>query len=475
MRALELTLVLLCAAFSIRVATASRNAGWVHAAEWLLAAVLLTQIVVEGWRWQMMPAYAATVLAVVATPVVLGLGVQALLWCEIASIGLLAASIVFCLVLPFVQPPVPHGPYAVGATALPVSVSRPPDAVEDELKAAPSVRLWYPAKTPVSDPSSRFLDFLQRRLSEGFQARPTLRYVADAPIAPGSTEFPVIVYFDGWPEDTINNVNLVVELVSHGFAVATVQYPARSPGTSDAADTRLREQLARDIVAYSSDQAFGRSVELNHARARIHAEDAIAVLNTLAALDSNSANAFVGAGAFAHRLDTQRAGTLGFSFGGAIACEASRLDPRIKAVVNLDGRHWGEVLYKGVERPYMLLGEVLPMPTLAELTSPKGYIRYEAILDQMDFPNFFANIRALGGVYIRITGTAHMNFTDIALRSPLHRFSQGGAINARRAQQIVQAYAVAFFSRYLLADKLGALQDPWPQFPEAQVQVWPGQ
>src|SRR5215475_4561399 len=130
MRALELILVLLCAAFSIRVATAGRHAGWVLAAQWLLAALLLTQIVVEGWRWQMMPAYAATVLAVAATPIVLALGAQALFWCQIASIGLLAASICFCLVLPFVQTPVPHGPFEVGVIVLPVSVSRPPEVVE---------------------------------------------------------------------------------------------------------------------------------------------------------------------------------------------------------------------------------------------------------------------------------------------------------------------------------------------------------
>lgn len=467
MRALELTLVLLCAAFTIRVASAGRAAGWMPAAQWLLAALLLTQIVVEGWRWQMMPAYAAIALAMAATPAAIALGAQALLWCAIANIGLLGASICSCLVLPFVQTPLPHGPFEVGVTTLPVSVSRPPEAVTDELKAAPFVRLWYPAKTPVIDWSSRLRAFLEQRFSDRLRARPVARATPDAAIAPGPTGLPVVVYFDGWPEDRINNINLVLELVSRGFAVATLQYPAKSHGTSEVADAHLRAELARDMVGYSSDAAFGRSVELNHARARIHAHDAVAVLNTLATLDSD------GSSVFAHRLNTERAGALGFSFGGGIAAEASRLDARIRAVVNMDGRHWADALYKGVDRPYMFIGEVLRMPTVADLTSAKGFIRYEAILDQVDFLNFFANIRAMGGVYVSIAGTAHMNFTDVPLRSPLRRFSGGGAINARRAQEIVQTYVVAFFSRYLLSEKTPSLEGPWPMFPEAQVQIWP--
>jgi dienelactone hydrolase len=300
--------------------------------------------------------------------------------------------------------------------------------------------------------------------------------VPDAPVA-GSvpsaagaatpTRFPVLVYFDGWPEDTINNTNLIVELVSHGFAVASVQYPAKAPGMTVAAEALLRAQLARQIVGYRSDTDFERSVRLNHARNRVHAQDAIAVLNALASLDADRSSRF------ANRLDTQRAGTFGFSFGGGIAAEASRLDPRIRAVFNMDGRHWGEALYKGVERPYMLITEELPMPTAADLASPIGMIRYEAKLDAIDFPNLEANLRAWGGIHIKVAGTAHMNFTDVPLRSPLRRLSEGGSIDARRAQRIIQTYAVEFFSRYLLATRSPALDSSWPRFPEAHLEVWP--
>jgi dienelactone hydrolase len=469
MRTLELILVLVCAACSIRLAGVGRSMSvqWVHGMQLLLAVVLLAQLVVEGWRAQMFPAYAAALLVMGGAPYLVGVGGQTLFASSMVSIALLAGSIVSCLVLPFVNHPLPHGPFKVGVTTVPVVVSRPPEATEAELKAGPLVRLWYPAAPSVPESqSARLKEFLRQRIAARFHAAPLARAVPDSAVASNTSRFPVVIYFDGWPEDQINNVNLIVELVSHGFAVASAQYPARPPGTSDAADASLRAALARDMVGYSSDAAFRRSVDLNNARARIHARDAISILDALAKLDAD------GSSRFAHRLDTQHAGTLGFSFGGALAGEASRLDPRIRAVVNMDGRHWGDVLYKGVERPYMLIGEVLPMPTAADLNSPKGYIRYEAMLDQVDFPNQEANMKALGGIHVTIAGTAHLNFTDLALRSPLRRFSDGGSIDARRAQQIIQTFVVEFFSRYLLAAQPPPLTTGWPQFPEVHVETW---
>jgi dienelactone hydrolase len=465
MRALELTLVLLCAACTIGLASAGRTIGMprVHGTRLLLAVVLVSQILLEGWRWQMFPAYAAALVIIAGAPYLLGIGAQGLFCAAIVNIGLLVTSTGACLVLPFIESPPPHGAFQVGITTIAVAVSRPPEAVLDEMKAQPLVKLWYPANADSQDSGS----FLARRMGEHFRATPRSWFVSEASPAHSSSKFPVIVYFDGWPEDEVHNVNLIVELVSHGFAIASVQYPARLPGTSPAADALLRAQLARDLVSYSSDEAFGRSVELNHQRARIHASDATAVLDALTALDNNAS------GRFAGRLNTQRAGTMGFSFGGGIAAEASRLDSRIKAVFNMDGRHWGESLYTGVNRPYLLITEDLPMPTRATLTSRNGLIRYEAILDQVDFPNLEANLRSLGGIHVVIFGAAHMNFTDVALRSPLRHFSEGGTIDARRAQRIVQTYAVEFFTRYLLSDLPPPLDAAWPKFPEAKLQAWP--
>jgi dienelactone hydrolase len=449
MRLLELILLLACAAFGIRSAALGRSSSisWIHGMQMLLAAVLIAQIVVEGWRWQMLPAYAATLL-VAATPSVLGLNALPLFCSAAASYGLLAVSVLSCLVFPFVQTAAVHGPFTVGLTTIPVTVQRPLDTAPNELQAQPRVQLWYPAQAQ-GQPGliSRFAE----RAAAQFRAVPAAPASVDAPVAQAGKTFPVVIYFDGWPEDKTQNITLIRELASRGFAVASVTYPG----------------IDRPMVDYSSEAGFEHSVQLDHARARLHAGDAIAVLDMLSTLAGKPGNRF------AQRLDTQHAAMLGFSFGGAVAAEASRLDPRIQAAVNLDGRHWADALEHGVAKPYLFICEELVMPTEADLASADPMTRYEARLDRVDYSQLDANLQARGGVRVTIVGAAHMNFTDIPLRSPLRRFNGGGSIDALRAREIINTYVVEFFSRYVAPRRPPPLDSPWPHFLEVRLESWP--
>jgi dienelactone hydrolase len=449
MRLFELILVLACAAVSIRLAGAGRaaGAGWVHGMQLLLAVVLIAQLMIEGWRWQVLPAYAATLLVAV-TPSVLGLSALTLFWSAAGASALLAVSVASCLVFPFVGPQSVHGPFAVGATPITVTVQRPSEIEPYELRAPPKVQLWYPTQ---AQGWPGLAAWLSQRLAARLHAEPPASAVADAPVAQADKKFPVLVYFDGWPEDKTQNIGLLRELVSRGFAVASVTYAG----------------IDRPIVDYSSEEGFQHSVQLDHARARLHAQDAVAILDTLSGFAAEPGNRF------AQRLDTQHAGTLGFSFGGGIAAEASRLDSRIRAAVNLDGRHWADALEHGVDKPYLYICEELIIPTEADLASSDPMVRYEARLDQVDYAQLAANLQARGGVRITIPGTSHMNFTDVPLRSPLRRFSAGGTIDARQAQQIIKTFVLEFFRRYAVPGQAPPLDSPWPHFPEARLESRP--
>ena len=465
MRLLELILVMSCAVCSIRLAGAARGA-WIHAVPVVLAVLVVAQVWVEGWRWQLFPAYTAVIITA-CTPLLLqSAGTQ--LWSSLASLALLAISIAACLVLPFVTPQTPDGPFRVGVITLaPNTVQRAKPgipaspgssapagvgtgAASGELSAVPLVHVWYPSE---ASPQRSLATWASRRIAAHLRAEATDATLPGAPIAAhGESRFPVIVYFDGWPENRIQNTNLIRALASRGFVVASVEYPTLTD---------------RPMVDYASEAAFRHSVQADHDRARAHAKDTVAILDALESLDRQPASEL------AHRLDTQHAGTLGFSFGGAIAAESSRLDPRIRAVVNMDGRHWGDSLEKGVERPYLFICEELAMPTAADLASSNPMIRYEALLDQTDYSRLDANLRALGGVRVTIPGTAHMNFTDVPLRSPLRRLSQGGTIDPREAQHVIQTYVIEFFTRYLRSGTPPGLDSPLPQLPGVRVQSWP--
>src|SRR6185369_11752027 len=69
-------------------------------------------------------------------------------------------------------------------------------------------------------------------------------------------------------------------------------------------------------------------------------------------------------GPFRGRLDLDRIGMLGWSFGGAAALETGRIDPRVKAAVNHDGGLYGGVWTQPTTAPFMLIhhGIVDPDP-----------------------------------------------------------------------------------------------------------------
>lgn len=451
MRPLETLLTLTCAAGLIRFASTGRadDSHWTLALQVLAVALLVVQVALEGWRWQMFPAYAA-VLFIAVAPVLPGLTATARFWSCGVSLGLLAASVTGCLVLPFQSPRAPSGPYAVGVADLQSDRVVLSDGAAEDFGSRPRVRLTYPARS--GDSSAHRRDCLKERLQAGLRAQPCPPYARDAALAGSSERFPVLIYFDGWPENRIQNTNLILELASRGFVVAAIDFP---------------ELPDIPMIGYRSEADFADTVRRNHERARAHAHIGAAVLDALARLDAQAGNRF------AHRLAVDRAGAIGFSFGGAIAAEASRVDPRIRAVVNMDGRHWGESLQRGVERPYLFLCEELAFPTPAELNSADPATRYEARLDQTDYSNLAANLLAHGGIRVTIAGMAHMNFTDVPLRSPLRRLSGGGTIDPQRAQFLVRTYVLEFFSRYLGSSGPGAQEAPFPRFPEVRVQVWP--
>jgi len=454
MRPIELFLTVVCTAVFVQMARGLRiqTNAWLRAA---LAVVLAIQLMAEGWRWQMAPAYVAMIVALGAMALSVPRNPRALFGGSIVNLGLLGLSVLICLVLPYRGSLWSSEVFELGVADLPVARVPLPAALEasgDD--GLPRVRLWYPSQPPM--PRSAWASWLKLRVANGFRAPSPELAIPAAPIVRSNNRFPVLLYFPGWPEDRLQNMALIRGLVGHGFVVASIQYPSRSRG-------------ARSMLDYASDAAFERTVELDNELVEAHARTGSGVLDALAVLDQGEPNS-----PFRNRLDLLRAGVFGFSFGGAVAAELSRIDGRIKAVVNMDGRHWAQALRHGVERPYLFIGEELPMPTAAELESSDAMTRYEARMDQADYSQLAANLRSNGGFRVTIVGTAHLNFTDRALRSPLRRLSGGGTIDARRALLILDSYVLDFFQSQLRGQPSALLAGGSRPFPEAQIQCWPG-
>jgi len=272
---------------------------------------------------------------------------------------------------------------------------------------------------------------------------------------------PILLYFPGWTGTEIDDVFLVSDLVSHGFIVVTVRYPTADEIAQ--AGFELRGEPA-GLMDFSSQRAFEHTLALGDAKVRARARDASDVLDRLNDLD-------VQQGPFAGRLDFDRVGIWGFSLGGAAAAQAARIDPRIKAVVNLDGWLFADAAMYGVRQPYLLMSDASPLPQPAALTAASPVVRYTAILDQGDYDRQVAGLKRHGGYFLTIDGTTHMSFTDTAARSRLRRLTGGGA---PRALTIVAAYLCGFFETHLLAEPSALFEQAPSPFPEAHLQAWPG-
>ncbi len=334
-------------------------------------------------------------------------------------------------------------------------------------KPRPIVQVWYPSQPASRDSGLRQLWGRVRRALRG---RKSNSAEFGAPIAPGSRRFPLIIYFPGWFGTRIENYGLLCELASHGFIVAGVTYPARLSGMSDAAHkSQIRElgsfpvytslEVYRSLIAYSTD------------RVRFRARDASWLVDALLRIDAGSRDTM-----FTHRVDMTQIGIVGFSLGGAVAAETATMDPRIRAAVNVDGRHWGTGLHEGVKQPYLFIGEELLVPTQQELTASDPNTRYNAEADKFDYAQLALNLRRNGGIQVTVQNATHMDFTDDGsvggLRRLLRPTLHHKRIHPARVLAILNACVLAFLQKHLTTQPTPLLTEAGSKFPEVRVDDW---
>lgn len=437
--------------------------------------LILLHLLFEGWRKPI--AFAALAMLVLSLlPIVLavlklpGDSLVARLGLVLAAL-LLTASTVTNWLRPAVQYPKPGGEYPViGQITFPVLGTSPPGDVPtpEELRHPPPLlRLWYPAAAP-----ARLRLFDPAYLAERWAAFGQRGAQLPAPAVPGapprnlSSPAPLLFYFPGWPGVAIESAALVRELVSHGYYVATVEYPGRQDGMSDARWRALKTELERNFY-YGSEASYLELVEVSKERVRSRANDASAALNRLAEFAAAPNQPFTG------RFDASRAGFIGFSLGGAVAVQAANQDPRFITAINLDGRMWAEGRADGANKPMLMINEELAPIESALLSASDPDTRYNAIEDQADGDALLRNLARHGGQHVMIAGTRHFNFADLCLTSPLDRIALRGPIDPLRGYEILYAYVLAWFDRALRGTSSPLLDTDQSPYPEVTVRHWP--
>ena len=409
MRPIEvLTLLALLFSLLAHLIPRSRRPRWLSRLPALAALVVVIHLAVEGYRWQMVPAYVLAAILVLGMvlrergPVQLQnstpsrmrriLGILGAIAGFIVGLTMLALAGVLSAALPVFTLSEPTGPYAIGTQYyLWTDTSRPDDytSASDDFREV-SVQIWYPAELSGHE---KPIPYMRRDAAQAFSSSANLpaflfehfglvrtHAYLDADVARIGAPFPVITYS---PSGLMSgHMALFEELASHGYVVVCIGHPYWNPfvyGPSGEAlplDGKNEQYQAWWAEAHSSsvvnamadvtvatvtadqERAFARLNDLQPLAVvdlRRWTDDIGFVLDQLEAINQNDS-------ALAGALDLQRVGVMGVSKGGAAAGQFCVTDTRCKAGINLTGFMYGDIVNIDLQVPFFFINEELWCP-----------------------------------------------------------------------------------------------------------------
>lgn len=467
------------------------------------AAVLL-QLLAEGYRWQLLPGYAAPVLLLLgawrrqradrrkqyeqertAMPVMpegmidavelegtlgesglkrrkdrsrperSGTRIAQTVGSWLAFALYSAAAVALPLLLPVFAFEEPSGPYAVGTVTYHWTDERREETATPEAgdKRELMVQIWYPAdmKTARGAKPAPYIEHVPQ-VAQGLKAALSL-----PPALFSQLRWVEAHAYSGLPLAEGERTYPVL-LFSHGMT-----------GFRNQNTFQTEELASRGYIVVGIDHAYGAAAvvypdgrvakmqsnnqsgfKAYEESSRIWVDDVSFVLDQL-----EKANRSGGSGLLTGRLDLSRVGMFGHSFGGATAAQTLMKEERIRAAVNMDGTLYGSPVPEGgFGKPYLQLnGEGSIDKAKFDRTLEQAGITGEERQSYEDFWKESALRReraASGGAYSAVFAhTNHMSFTDFYLFSPL--LPPKGA-PPRRIQEEINQLTTAFFDRYVKGD-----------------------
>ncbi|WP_042167887.1 alpha/beta hydrolase family protein [Paenibacillus gorillae] len=436
----------------------------------MVAGTVLLHGIMDQLRLVMTPAYAVALVLVILfirRLIKSDSGPQSLVKKSLLSILVVAlsgVSVYFSMLLPVFTMPEPTGSYAIGTVSRQLT-----DESRDEISSTdPSdkrqllINVWYPVdrNQAAGKPKEHYPSELGEAISLVFgipkqlfsyvTAIPT-HVVEGAALSETESSYPVVLFSPGVRSTRFQSMTAIEELVSHGYIVVGIDHPYTSAKVSFSDG---------HVALYQPEPEFATSAELYENNVKgvgIRAEDARFVLDTLTEWNMKDPDQL-----FEGKLDLERVGIFGHSYGGATTAEALAQDSRFKAGLSLEGGFWGEVAHTGVQQPFMYILTGGTAKSLDPSTAEK---------DKVFYPEFYPDLDAVmtkstnDTYYLIVDHFIHQSFTDIALLSPSLFTEQ---MSAFHNIDITRAYTRAFFDHYLKGEPQKLLEGPSSEYPEVK-------
>jgi dienelactone hydrolase len=296
--------------------------------------------------------------------------------------------------------------------------------------------------------------------------------VEGAAVADEQSSYPVLVQSQsGFPPLLL--AAIAEELASHGHVVMGVNHTYETAVTVFA-DGRVVPMSPAAVAGLLGGFQAGPYQEQCAQRAAVcdyKAADLASVADQLEQLASDAAGPLGG------RLDLNRLGGFGHSFGGNAALQWCRNDRRCRAAANLDGALWTEVGRVGLDRPVLQVLAEHPQLALSGAEAVKaGMVTDAAAYDTEKAITFggWRTVQQQGrpGYSVQVKGAGHLSFLDVGLlpsqgEGPVKAMLAATSIEPRRMWRITCDLLLAFFATHLgEAATQPLLQGPSGDYPE---------
>ncbi len=481
--------------FFVLVVLLSRNVRWTDYAALTALTIAFGQVLVEGYRWQMIPAYLLTALFFIVwlrQKIAISKGTKGTT--NRITVGLaiglsaiaMAISIALPIVLPVFRFPFPSGSYEIGTLTYHwVDANRPEVfSADPNVHRELMVQIWYPAKRGSSSPHAPYIQdakVVAPALARLFHLPEftfdhlkyvTTNSISSASISDDKPNYPVLIFLEGLTGFRQMNTFQVEELVSHGYIVAGVDQPyvAASVVLPDGHQVVGRSKEQMNVLIQQSISPVDNAPLMNGRSFKdgiipYLAQDVSFTLERLKVMNQADPN-----DTLTGRMDLQHIGIFGVSLGGIVVGEACLTESRLQACLVMDAPMSADVVKAGLPQPTMWMTRDVETMRLERHRSG-GWSEADINQHQNTMRAVFESLPR-DGYFVRVLGMFHANLMDIPYWSPLFPFiGITGAINQQRSHNIINAYSLAFFDKYLKGRSSPLLDRSAKLYPEVLLET----
>ncbi|KAH8149680.1 uncharacterized protein LAJ45_06311 [Morchella importuna] len=357
------------------------------------------------------------------------------------------------------QLPPPTGLFTIGTVEVQIHDSGRLDvlAPTPNIPRTFMVQVFYPAKYSTLHTLYYAVPYIKQHAALAYEAAKGLQAgtlsALQSNSLPGATLYVadgnltnIIVFSPGFQISRVFYTSILEDLASKGYVVVAIDH------TYDAEAVEMADgsvATGRFVGVPEADLDLSEVAQAFTART----EDVVYVLNEVREIMAHVPG-------FTDFVDIGGLAVFGHSFGGAAAAEVCWLDGRVLGGLNMDGDFYGEVVGKGLNKPFMYMDsahgdDVIRSPAQVEV---------------------WERLRSWRR-HVRVSGLRHMGYSDFPMLIELLGLAQEipedvyedlyGAAEAARSALVVKTFVAAFFDFLFTGVKSvllsNELNEEWPE------------